>query len=115
MVPEILPDSEPETAFLMLKIKGKEARELHVKAHCPLFRAIWAFFRGISQWKVFSFSFFHLDEKGGGGGDRFSLSRSFDLCFLFVFWRIAGWKIGPRGNSGESSKRRKKKRLGQVG
>lgn len=59
--------------------------------------------------------FFHLDEKGGGGGDRFSLSRSFDLCFLFVFWRIAGWKIGPRGNSGESSKRRKKKRLGQVG
>ena len=30
-----------------------------------------------------------------------------NLRFLFTFWRIPYWKISPRGNSGESSKRRK--------
>lgn len=45
VVAEILPDFEPETAFLMLKMKGKEAHRQHFKAHCPLFRAIRADFR----------------------------------------------------------------------
>lgn len=45
VVAEILPDFERETAFLMLKIKGKEAHGQRFKAHCPLFRAIQADFR----------------------------------------------------------------------
>lgn len=56
----------------------------------------------ISQWKVFSFPFFSFVS-----GNRFSLPRSFDLCFLFIFWKQECWEISPRGNSGESSKRRK--------
>lgn len=45
VVAEILPDFEPETAFLMMKMKGKEAHGQHFKAHCPLFRAIKVDFR----------------------------------------------------------------------
>lgn len=85
--------------LLMLKMKYKEAHEVHIKALWLYLGQYGQTLGEISQWKLFLFPFFHLDEESGR-----EIPRSFDL---FTFWRIACWKISSSGNSGESPKRRK--------
>lgn len=76
VVAEILPDFEPETAFLMMKMKGKEAHGQHFKAHCPLFRAIKVDFREnfTVEGVLIPPLLFYMDQESG---NRFSLPRSF--------------------------------------